>query len=68
MDRDKPTIDSEAAFRDVEPIVRAVDRAVRRALAQHKKMGNPVATWRDGKVVWVPPEEIPDFPEAEPES
>ncbi len=37
---------------------RALARAVRQALLQHKKMGNPVATWRDGKVVWVAPEEI----------
>lgn len=37
---------------------RALARAVRQALLRHKKMGNPVAVWRDGKVVWVEPEEI----------
>jgi hypothetical protein len=24
----------------------------------HKRLGNPIATWKDGKVVIVPPEEI----------
>jgi hypothetical protein len=37
---------------------RAMQRAVRKALLVHKKLGNPVATWKDGKVVWIPPEEI----------
>jgi hypothetical protein len=37
--------------------------AVRDALARHKKAGNPVAVWRDGKVIWLRPEEIPDSPE-----
>jgi len=53
-------------FRDGR-VERAVQRAVREALAMHKALGHPIATWRDGKVVWIPPEEIPDPPsEAEP--
>jgi hypothetical protein len=36
----------------------SVRRAVQDALREHKAFGNPVATWRDGKVVIVPPEEI----------
>jgi hypothetical protein len=32
--------------------------AVREALLEHKRAGNPVAIWRDGKVVWIPPEQI----------
>jgi len=28
----------------------------------HKKLGNPIAVWRNGKVVILPPEEIPDSP------
>ena len=49
--------------KDVE---RALQRAVRHALLMHKRIGNPIAIWRDGKVVIVPPEEIvipPDVPE-----
>ena len=32
--------------------------AVNHALLMHKRLGNPIATWKDGKVVIVPPEEI----------
>ena len=45
-------------FNDREGMDRALARAVRQALLQHKRMGNPVAVWRDGKVVWIAPEEI----------
>jgi hypothetical protein len=36
----------------------AVRRAVREAVLTHAKLGRPVATWRDGQVVWLQPEEI----------
>jgi hypothetical protein len=39
----------------------AFAKGVRDALRQHKLAGNPVAEWRDGKVVWIQPEDIPDF-------
>ena len=45
-------------FTDGLPIDRAARRAVREAIRRHKLLGNPVAVWRDGKVVLVPPEEI----------
>ena len=45
---------------DLPGILEALDRAVREALALHKRAGNPVAVWRDGKVVWIAPEDIPD--------
>lgn len=50
---------------EVEQVLR---RAVRQALLMHKRAGNPVAGWRDGKVVIIPPEEIEvdDQPENEP--
>ncbi|MEK6333585.1 MAG: hypothetical protein AABM67_01470 [Acidobacteriota bacterium] len=35
-----------------------LQRAVRDALLMHKRLGNPIATWKDGEVVIVPPEEI----------
>jgi hypothetical protein len=44
--------------RDLELIEQALARAVRDALRQHKQAGNPVAAWRDGKVVWIAPEDI----------
>ena len=37
---------------------RALKEAVAEALAEHKRRGNPIAVWRNGKAVWIPPEEI----------
>jgi hypothetical protein len=34
-------------------------RAVRHALLEHKRAGNSIAVWQDGRVVIIPPEEIP---------
>jgi hypothetical protein len=36
----------------------AVQKAVRHALLIHKRAGNPIASWKDGKVVIIPAEEI----------
>ncbi len=44
---------------DLPRILQAMKEAVREALLRHKKLGNPVAVWRDGRVVWLGPEEIP---------
>ena len=41
-----------------ERIVAVANRAVRKALREHKRAGNPVAVWRDGKIVVLQPEEI----------
>jgi len=43
---------------DGKEIDAALKAAVREAKLQHKRAGNPIAVWRDGKVVWIPPEEI----------
>ncbi len=43
---------------DHKLIEQVLRRAARDALKKHKQAGNPIAEWRDGKVVWVPPEEI----------
>ena len=54
----------ESTFRRVnfaeqaEAIERVLHTAVQHALSIHKRLGNPIATWKDGKVVIVPPEEI----------
>ena len=41
---------------------RAIDRALRlgvkEALRKHKQAGLPIVVWRDGKTVWIPPDEI----------
>lgn len=41
-----------------EAVDRAIKRAVRDALLKHKQANNPVAIWRDGKVVLLQPAEI----------
>jgi hypothetical protein len=35
-----------------------LQRAARHELSIHKRLGNSVAAWQDGKVVIIPPEEI----------
>lgn len=46
-------------FMDGREIDLALERAVREALLRHKKLGQAIVVWRDGKVVEIPPEEIP---------
>ena len=41
--------------KDIEKVLQ---RAVNHALLMHKRLGNPIAAWRDGKVVIIPPEDI----------
>ena len=43
---------------DRERITQALADGVREALKKHKQAGNPVVVWRDGKMVWLKPEEI----------
>jgi hypothetical protein len=40
-------------------IEQAVQLAVQEALLDHKRTGDPIAIWRDGKVQWLPPDQIP---------
>lgn len=37
----------------------AIRKAAKNALAEHKRSGNPIAIWKDGKVVEVPADQIP---------
>jgi hypothetical protein len=46
-------------FADGTAIDQALRRAVREALQRHRQAGFPVSAWREGKIVWIPPEEIP---------
>jgi hypothetical protein len=39
-------------------IEECLNRAVQEALLDPKRAGNPICTLRDGKVVWIPPNEI----------
>ena len=52
----EPTIDE--LFDDGRAIDEALRLAARDARRFHKAIGNPIATWRDGRVVWIAPEDI----------
>jgi hypothetical protein len=45
-------------LRDVTLIEQALAQAVREALHRHKQAGNPVAVWRNGRTVWIGPDDI----------
>lgn len=45
-------------FENKEIITQALARGVHEALLRHKQAGNPVAVRRDGKTIWLKPEEI----------
>ena len=51
-------------FEDGKRLDYLAKEAVRDALREHKRLGQSVVVWRDGKVVTVAPEDIPvDFAE-----
>lgn len=60
----KPRVEQQAAVAAAEKLwtsedlLHAVNRGVRAALKRHKELGQSVVVWRDGKVVWLKPEEI----------
>jgi isoaspartyl peptidase/L-asparaginase-like protein (Ntn-hydrolase superfamily) len=45
-------------FREGTSIDKALKQGVREALLRHKQAGNSIVVWRDGKIVWLKPEEI----------
>jgi len=45
-------------FRDGKLIDQALAKARREAVRQHKLTGLPLVTWRDGKIVLVPPDQV----------
>lgn len=55
--------DPVRVFKEGVEIDRALERAQRDAIRQHKRAGVPLVIWKDGRVVHVPPEELPDLPE-----
>ena len=52
------TKDIEKLLEDDAVMTAALAKGIRAALRQHKQAGNPIVVWRDGKIVWVPPEDI----------
>lgn len=52
----RPKIDD--LFADRQAMLRAINKAGRDAMLNHKRLSNPIADWRDGKVVIVQSEDI----------
>jgi hypothetical protein len=48
----------KSPFADSERIVVAIQDGIRRVVLRHARLGHPVAESRNGKVVWVRPEEV----------
>lgn len=55
-EQEHPSIDELLA--DHSLINAAINRAVREAVLKHARAGQSVATWKNGKVAWIHPEEI----------
>lgn len=64
MLRETPRQKLDEALAQGVRIQRALREGVRRALLRHKRLGESVAVWRDGRVVIVPADQI-NIPEAE---
>jgi hypothetical protein len=62
----EPPKDVTAIFREGSQIDAAIRKAARIAWLAHKREGVPIPVWKDGKTVWIPPEEI-EIPDDEPE-
>jgi len=43
---------------DDKAVTAALANGVRAALRRHKLLGESIVVWRDGKVVWIQPEDI----------
>ena len=52
----EPTL--KELFEDGRAIDEALKEAARDARRLHKALGNPMATWKDGRVVWIQPDDI----------
>lgn len=50
--------------------MRAARRAVHLVLLDHKRRGDPIAAFRDGRAVWIPADqiEVPEAPPDEPDA
>lgn len=45
-------------FNNADIVTDAIQKGINTALLLHKQLGKPICVWREGKIVWIPPEEI----------
>lgn len=46
------------ALEDKKLIEDTLQKAVRKALREHKRAGNPIAVWKEGRVEWIASENL----------
>ena len=51
-------VDIETLMEDDELLNGAMRDAARKALLDHKRTGDPIVISKDGKIVWIPAEDI----------
>jgi hypothetical protein len=44
---------------DPKRVTQIIQAGIKAALLKHKQAGNPICEWRDNKIVWIQPEQIP---------
>ena len=59
VNTETPTKPQHIDLDNDEEVNQALGTAVRKALREHKRLGQSVVIWQDGKVVTVAPEDIP---------
>ena len=63
-DQVKP--DMESILTDQSAMDQAFRQAHREAIRQHRMANLPMVVWRDGAIVWIPPDQLPDIEEPDP--
>lgn len=63
---DRPNSTRERLIAKAREAEAAIRLAVRDAILDHKRTGDPIVVWRDGKVCWIPADEIvvPELPDS----
>lgn len=57
---EKPVVDIGEAFEQGTPIDEAMEEAYWLAVERHRHAGLPLVVWQDGRVVEIPPDELPE--------
>lgn len=58
----EPDRNIRAILKNKDLVERAIGKGVAEALWRHKRLGQSITVWQDGRVVRLSAEEIPDLP------
>lgn len=59
--------DMRSILTDRPSVEQAIRQARREAVRQHRMANLPMVVWRDGAIVWIPPDQLPDIEEPQQE-